>query len=77
MLSPIPAFSSAAIGAVVGRTTRSPERGIQVGYAAYPVLQVLVDGTRRTAATGGLMTVIGVRFWLAARRTGGRARRVA
>jgi glycerol-3-phosphate acyltransferase PlsY len=50
----------------------SVARGIRTGFVAYPAVQLAVDGPRRTAATGLLMSFIGLRFWMA-RRSGGRA----
>ena len=71
-----------------GAATDSTARGIQVGFAVFPVAQVVVDGPRRTAATGALMSLVGLRFWMAGtlsapaaprpaarRRSSGRARR--
>ncbi len=45
----------------------------RVGFVAFPVVQFVVEGPYRTAATGVLMTFIGVRFAMAAlaeRRSG-------
>lgn len=45
----------------------------RVGFVAFPVVQLAVEGPYRTAATGVLMTFIGVRFAMAAlaeRRSG-------
>jgi glycerol-3-phosphate acyltransferase PlsY len=69
-----PATAAVAIGAgtVAGTATRSVARGIRTGFVAYPAVQLAVDGPRRTAATGLLMSFIGLRFWMA-RRSGGRA----
>ena len=68
VLAPAAAAAAVAVGAFAGRATGSAARGIQVGYAGFPVAQILIEGARRTAATGALMTLIGVRFWLAPRR---------
>ena len=61
-----PAAAALAIGAgvAVGRATDSSASGIRAGFGAYPVAQLLIDGPRRTAATGGLMSIVGLRFWL-------------
>ena len=64
-ISPVTAATAVAVGAVVGRASGSAARGINVGFAVYPVLQLAVDGPRRTAATGALMALIGFRFWQA------------
>jgi len=68
VLSPLSAAAAIAAGALAGRATGSSARGIQVGFGAYPVAQVLIDGLDRTAATGGLMSIVGLRFWQAAHR---------
>lgn len=62
-----PASAAAAVGAatVVWRGTRSGSRGVQAGFVAYPLAQLVVDGPRRTAATGALMTFVGLRFVMA------------
>ena len=46
--------------------TRSFAWGARVGMVALPFVQLVVDGPYRTAATGVLMTFIGVRFGQAA-----------
>ena len=73
VISPVTAAMSIAGGAVAGRVTGSPARGIQAGFVAYPLVQLAVDGTRRTAATGALMSFIGLRFWMASRDRSARA----
>lgn len=67
ILSPGSAAAAIAAGAIAGGVGRSSARGIQVGYAAFPVAQTLIDGPRRTAATGALMSLVGLRFWMATR----------
>jgi len=67
VLAPTTAFASIAAGALVATVTRSGERGIRTGFAAFPVVQLVVEGPRRTAATGALMSLVGLRFWMAAR----------
>ena len=42
--------------------TRSFARAAQVGFFAFPMVQLVVEGPYRTAATGVLMTFIGLRF---------------
>jgi len=68
VLSPAAAVLAIGTGVAVGRATDSAASGIRAGYGTYPVAQVLLDGPVRTAATGGLMSIVGLRFWLAARR---------
>lgn len=74
VLSPLAAAGAAGTGVVAGSITRTAATGIRVGFGAYPVLQILVDGARRTASTGALMSFVGLRFWMAARprQAGGR-----
>lgn len=68
VLSPLSTAAAVATGAITGRATSSAERGILVGYAAFPVAQIMIDGARRTAATGALMSLVGLRFWMARSR---------
>jgi acyl phosphate:glycerol-3-phosphate acyltransferase len=68
VISPVTAAAAITAGAVAGTVTRSPARGIQAGFVAYPAVQLAVDGPRRTAATGVLMSFVGLRFWTASRR---------
>jgi acyl phosphate:glycerol-3-phosphate acyltransferase len=69
VLSPLSAAVAVGAGAVAGRTTGSAASAIRLGFGAYPVAQIIVDGPRRTAATGVLMSFVGLRFWLALRRS--------
>ena len=46
-------------------TTRSFAWAARVGVFGFPVVQLLVEGPYRTAATGCLMTFIGLRFAMA------------
>lgn len=66
-LSPVSAAVALGLGAVAGRTTSSAANGIRVAVAAFPLAQLVIDGPRRTAATGVLMTFVGLRFWTASR----------
>jgi acyl phosphate:glycerol-3-phosphate acyltransferase len=45
---------------------RSFALAARVGFVAFPVVQLVVEGPYRTAATGALMTFIGLRFAMAA-----------
>lgn len=42
--------------------------GARVAVFGFPLLQLVLDSPYRTAATGALMSIIGIRFALAARR---------
>jgi glycerol-3-phosphate acyltransferase PlsY len=46
--------------------TRSFARATQIGLFAFPVIQLVIEGPYRTAATGVLMSFIGLRFAMAA-----------
>ncbi len=53
---------------VVWAGTRRFDWAARAGVAAFPVIQFAFDGATSTAATGALMTFIGLRFALAGRR---------
>jgi len=50
---------------MVFATTRSFALGARAGIIALPIAQLLIDGPYRTAATGGLMCIFGMRFVMA------------
>jgi acyl phosphate:glycerol-3-phosphate acyltransferase len=55
--------------ALIGATfliRRSFAVAARVGFVAFPIVQIIVEGPYRTAATGALMTFIGLRFAMAA-----------
>lgn len=67
-----PAASAVAVattGAAWAATGRF-DRAARIGVAAFPVIQLVADGPRRTAVTGAMMTFVGLRF--AAMRLGDR-----
>lgn len=66
VLSPWTALVSIGVLMVVWLLTRSFAWAARAGIAAFPFVQLLVDGRYRTAATGCLMTLIGLRFLQAA-----------
>lgn len=67
VVSPIAAALALALTVVVWAGTRRFEWAARAGIVAYPLSQLAIDGSGRTAATGALMTLIGVRFAQAAR----------
>jgi glycerol-3-phosphate acyltransferase PlsY len=67
VLSPRAAGVAAAACAAVTATS-SFAWGARVGVFGFPLAQLVLDSPHRTAATGALMTIIGLRF-AAARRT--------
>ncbi len=46
--------------------TRRFSIAARIGFVAFPMVQLLIEGSNRTAATGVLMTFIGLRFAMAA-----------
>ncbi len=73
VLSPVAGLTSVAAFAVVARAG-SFAWGARLGVVAVPVLQLVTEGPHRTAATGALMSIIGLRFATANRhRTKGSA----
>lgn len=68
VISPPSAVLAIAAGTVAGKARSSLAVGVRAGFVAFPLVQLVVDGPRRTAATGALMTFVGLRFVTAARR---------
>jgi glycerol-3-phosphate acyltransferase PlsY len=68
VLSPLTAALAIGALAVAWLGTRSFAVAARVGIVAFPVSQLLVDGRERTAATGALMCIFGLRFVMAWRR---------
>ncbi len=66
VFAPLPFAITIALLLAVFAITRSFARAAQVGFFAFPVVQLAIDGPYRTAATGVLMTFIGLRFAMAA-----------
>ena len=64
--APRAAGTSVALAAVVWATTRRFDVAARVGVAVFPIAQLAIEGPRRTAATGALMTFVGLRFARAA-----------
>lgn len=67
MLAPVPAAICLVGCLVISGLTRSFAGGARVGVFAYPLVQAFFDARARVAATGAMMTLIGVRFAMAAR----------
>lgn len=66
VVAPIATMISIGILLAVFLATRSFAWGARAGFVALPFVQLVVDGPYRTAATGVLMSFIGVRFAQAA-----------
>ncbi len=62
VFAPVPALVAIGVLLVVFVATRSFARAAQAGIVALPIVQLVVEGPYRTAATGVLMTFIGIRF---------------
>lgn len=63
--APLSATVAILVLLIVFAATRSFALGARVGIIGLPVAQVLIDGPYRTAATGGLMCIFGMRFVMA------------
>jgi glycerol-3-phosphate acyltransferase PlsY len=66
VLAPLAAAISVGLLLLVMMTTRSFAWAARVGVFTLPFVQLVTDGRYRTAATGCLMTLIGLRFAMAA-----------
>ena len=66
--APMAAGLAVAITVAVRVVTRRFDMAARVGVFGFPVVQLVVDGPYRTAATGVLMSLIGLRFAQAAWR---------
>ena len=62
VFAPLPAAVAVGLLALVWLVSRNFAWGARVGVAAFPVCQIIIEGPYRTAPTGCLMTLIGVRF---------------
>ncbi|MGI9052037.1 MAG: glycerol-3-phosphate acyltransferase [Ilumatobacteraceae bacterium] len=65
VLSPRSAALAVGAGAAAFAVCRSAATAVQAGFVAFPLAQLVVDGPRRTAATGVLMSFVGLRFAMA------------
>lgn len=66
VFAPISVAISVGLLLIVFAATRSFAWGARAGMLALPFVHIVVDGPYRTAAMGGLMTIIGIRFVMAA-----------
>jgi glycerol-3-phosphate acyltransferase PlsY len=67
--APIPFAITIGLLLVVFAVRRSFAVAARVGFVAFPIVQLVIDGPYRTAATGVLMSFIGLRFATAAWRS--------
>ena len=77
VFAPLPFAVTIGLLLVTFAVSRSFAVAARVGFFAFPVVQIVIEGPYRTAATGVLMAFIGVRFaaaaWTDARRVPGTA----
>ncbi len=66
VVAPVPAAATVAIVLVVWALTRSFAWAARVGVFGFPVVQLAFEPAERVAATGALLTFIGLRFAQAA-----------
>jgi glycerol-3-phosphate acyltransferase PlsY len=66
VLSPLSAAGSLLIGLGVWGASRRFEFGVRAAVLGFPLVQLLADGPHPTAASGALMSLIGLRFAMAA-----------
>jgi glycerol-3-phosphate acyltransferase PlsY len=70
VISPTVAATALAISGATALRTRNVEWAARAGVFAFPFAQLAIEGRNRTAATGALMTLIGIRFASAALKSG-------
>jgi len=66
VFAPVPCAIAIGLLVVVFAIKRSFAVAARVGFVAFPIAQIAIEGPYRTAATGALMSFIGVRFAMAA-----------
>ena len=62
VMSPVTAVVAIAVASLTWAVSRRFEWAARIGIFGYPVIQLVIDGPVRTAATGALMAFIGLRF---------------
>lgn len=72
VLSPVTALLAIAALALAWLISHSFAVAARVGIVAYPLVQLAIDGRYRTATTGALMCIFGLRFVMAWRRDAAR-----
>lgn len=65
VLSPRTTATAIAAAAATFGLRRRFADAVRVGFVTYPAAQLLIDGPRRTAVTGVMMSFIGLRFAMA------------
>ena len=69
VLSPLPAGFAVVMVLLFWAATREFSHAVRIGVVLFPFAQWYQDGAWRTAATGVLMSIIGVRFVMASDKT--------
>ena len=62
VFAPLPALMAVALFLAVWVLSRNFAWGARAGVASFPVWQIIIEGPYRTALTGALMSLIGLRF---------------
>ena len=62
VFAPLPALAAVGLFVVLWVVSHNFAWGARVGVASFPVWQIIIEGPYRTALTGVLMTLIGLRF---------------
>lgn len=65
VLSPLPAAFCVLMFVLFWAATRDFSHGVKIAVVLYPFAQWYADGVWFAAATGGLMSIIGIRFVMA------------
>jgi glycerol-3-phosphate acyltransferase PlsY len=65
VLSPLPAAFCVLMFVLFWAATRDFSHGVKIGVVLYPLAQWYADGVWQAAATGVLMSIIGLRFAMA------------
>jgi glycerol-3-phosphate acyltransferase PlsY len=66
VLAPLPALIAAAVCLVITLVTHRFAIGARVAVFGFPLIQAVFEPRARVAATGALMSIIGLRFAMAA-----------
>lgn len=74
VFAPSAAIPAVGLVVLVWIVSRRFEWGARAGVASFPIFQIIIEGPSRTALTGALMTLIGLRFLQARLRVAPAAR---
>jgi len=62
VFAPMPALLAVGLLFAAWLASRRFDWAARIGIAVFPVFQIIIEGPERTALTGALMTLIGLRF---------------